>query len=242
MMTVNEVSKLTGVSVRTLQYYDKIGLLHPAEYTESGYRLYNEANLERLQQILLFRELEFSLKEISAIIDSPDFDKDRALEQQIQLLTLKREHLDNLITFARGIQLGGKNIMDFTPFDTEKIDEYAKQAKEKWGKTDAYKEFSDKSKGRSKETDNAIASGLMMIFADFGKIREQDPTAPQAQELVKRLQSYITEHYYTCTPEILNSLGQMYGAGGEFTANIDAAGGSGTAVFAEKAIAIYCAK
>ena len=90
MMTVNEVSKLTGVSIRALQYYDKIGLLHPAEYTEAGYRLYDDTALERLQQILLFRELEFSLKEIQSILQSPDFDRDRALDQQICLLTLKK--------------------------------------------------------------------------------------------------------------------------------------------------------
>ena len=90
MMTVNEVSKLAGVSIRTLQYYDSIGLLKPAEYTESGYRLYDDAAMERLQQILLFRELEFPLKEIKEIVTRPDFDKQKALEQQIELLTMKK--------------------------------------------------------------------------------------------------------------------------------------------------------
>ena len=94
MMTVNEVSKLAGVSIRTLQYYDSIGLLKPAEYTESGYRLYDDAAMERLQQILLFRELEFPLKEIKEIVTRPDFDKQKALEQQIELLTMKKEHLE----------------------------------------------------------------------------------------------------------------------------------------------------
>lgn len=97
MRTVHEVSKLTGVSIRTLQYYDKIGLLHPTEYTESGYRLYDDADLEKLQQILLFRELEFPLKEIQRIISRPNFDKNKALEQQITLLELKKERLVNLI-------------------------------------------------------------------------------------------------------------------------------------------------
>ena len=141
MMTVNEVSKLTGVSIRALQYYDKIGLLHPAEYTEAGYRLYDDTSLERLQQILLFRELEFSLKEIQSILQSPDFDRDRALDQQICLLTLKKEHIENLITFARGLkQVGGMN-MDFSAFDTAKMDEYATKAKEKWQHTNAYQEY-----------------------------------------------------------------------------------------------------
>ena len=91
MMTVNEVSKLTGVSIRTLQYYDTIGLLKPDGYTASGYRLYDDTALERLQQILLFKELEFPLKEIKRIIDAPDFDRDKALSQQIELLTMKKE-------------------------------------------------------------------------------------------------------------------------------------------------------
>ena len=101
MMTVNEVSKLTGVSIRTLQYYDTIGLLKPDGYTASGYRLYDDTALERLQQILLFKELEFPLKEIKRIIDAPDFDRDKALSQQIELLTMKKEHLEGLIAFAR---------------------------------------------------------------------------------------------------------------------------------------------
>ena len=240
MMTVNEVSKLTGVSIRALQYYDKIGLLHPAEYTEAGYRLYDDTALERLQQILLFRELEFSLKEIQSILQSPDFDRNRALEQQICLLTLKKEHIENLITFARGLkQVGGIN-MDFSAFDTAKMDEYATRAKEQWQHTDAYQEYTHKSKGRYKEAEEALARGMMLIFSDFGKCKDNDPASPEAQALVKRLQAYISENYYHCTPEILNSLGSMYGAGGEFTESIDKAGGKGTAKFAECAISIYC--
>ena len=151
MRTVHEVSKLTGVSIRTLQYYDKIGLLHPTEYTRSGYRLYDDMALEKLQQILLFRELEFPLKDIRSIMESPTFDRSRALEQQITLLTLKKEHLENLIELARGIKMTGDNKMDFTAFDTRKMDEYAARAKAAWGNTPEYQEFMEKAKGRSQE-------------------------------------------------------------------------------------------
>ena len=242
MMTVNEVSKLTGVSIRTLHYYDTIGLLHPSDVTEAGYRLYDDTALERLQQILLFRELEFPLKEIQIILDSENFDRIKALEQQIELLTLKKEHLENLILFARGIKTLGVKNMDFSAFDTKKIDVYTKQAKEQWGTTDAYKEFEEKSKDRTKEDTTDIAINFMKIFAELGELRNQEPDAPEVQSLVKKLQNYITEHYYKCTPEILSSLGKMYAAGGEFTENIDRAGGIGTAEFTAKAIEIFCQK
>ena len=240
MMTVNEVCKLTGVSIRTLQYYDKIGLLHPAKYTEAGYRLYDDAALETLQQILLFRELEFPLKDIKEIIGSPDFDRSKALEQQIELLTLKKEHIENLIDLAKGLKLLGVRKMNFDAFDTSKIDEYAAQAKASWGKTSAYKEFEEKTKGRTKEEDQKVYQGMIDIFGEFGQIRNTDPASGEAQALVKKLQDYITEHMYTCTKEILSGLGKMYAGGGDFTTNIDRFGGEGTAVFASKAIEIYC--
>ena len=104
MWTVHEVSRRTGVTIRTLQYYDRIGLLRPAERTEAGYRLYDEEALERLQQILLFREMEFPLKEIGRILKSPAFDRDKALEQQIALLEMKKEHVERLIALARDIK------------------------------------------------------------------------------------------------------------------------------------------
>ena len=240
MMTVNEVSKLTGVSIRTLQYYDKIGLLHPAKYTEAGYRLYNDAALETLQQILLFRELEFPLKDIKEIISRPDFDRSKALEQQIKLLTLKKEHIENLIDLAKRIKLLGVRKLKFEAFDTSKIDEYAAQAKAYWGKTPAYKEFEEKSRGRTKEEDKKIYQGMIDIFGEFGQIRNTEPSSKDAQALVKKLQDYITEHMYTCTKKILSSLGKMYAGGGDFTKNIDSYGGEGTAEFTSQAIEIYC--
>ena len=240
MMTVNEVSKLTGVSVRTLQYYDTIGLLKPSGYTEAGYRLYDDTALERLQQILLFKELEFPLKEIKGIIDAPDFDRNKALQQQIELLTMKKEHLENLIDFARGLKLLGVRKVDFKVFDTKKIDEYSKRAKEQWGKTPEYKEYERKMQNMSDEDELAMVDEFMQIFAEFGQMMALEPSDEEVQVQVKKLQDYITEHFYTCTKEILSGLGKMYSAGGEFTENIDRAGGSGTAVFASEAIEVYC--
>lgn len=240
MMTVNEVSKLTGVSIRALQYYDKIGLLKPTEYTESGYRLYDDTALEMLQQILLFRELEFPLKEIKDILSRPDFNRKEALEQQITLLTMKKEHLENLISFARGIQLIGVRTIDFSAFDTTKIDEYAKRAKEQFGKTAEYKEFEQKAKNRTKEEDKIGMELCMQIFADFGKLKDTGTESGDTQKQVKKLQDFITEYFYHCSDEMLLHLGQMYAGGGEFTENIDSVGGAGTAQFVSDAIKFYC--
>ncbi len=236
MMTVKEVSKLTGVSVRALRYYDKLGLLVPATRTESGYRLYDDASLERLQQVLLFRELEFPLKDIAAILDSPCFDRKRALEQQITLLTMKKEHIENLITLAQGIKLRGVNYMDFKAFDAKKIDEYTKQAKETWGGSPLWTEFEEKAKSRTKKDDEDLAAQCMDIFTGFGSLKDLPPDDPKVTAQVKTLQSFITANFYKCTDKILLSLGKMYAGGGEFTENIDNAGGEGTANFTLRAI------
>ena len=212
MRTVNEVSKLTGISVRTLHYYDQIGLLKPSQVTEAGYRLYDDETLEKLQQIMLYRELEFPLKDIRDIMESSDFDRNQALRQQIEMLTLKKEHLENLITFARGIELLGVNYMDFTVFDTKKLDEYAEEAKKNWGKTDAYKEFEEKAKGRTKAQDQKMGAEIMVLFVEFGEMLK-DGTSPAdeaVQAQVKKLQAFITENFYTCTNQILSGLGKMY--------------------------------
>ena len=242
MMTVNEVSKLTGVSIRTLQYYDNIGLLKPAEYTGSGYRLYDDAALERLQQILLFRELEFPLKDIKEIVTGADFDKKKALEQQIELLELRKEHVENLISMCRDLKKRGVRKLDFKAFDTSKLDEYAKKAKEQWGDTPEYKEFAKKSKGRSKQDEESMMADFMKVFEEFGTMKDKDPKSDKVQAQVKKLQLFITEHYYNCTDEILSGLGKMYAAGGEFTDNIDKMGGKGTAEFVNKAIIHHCGK
>ncbi|MBO2516215.1 MAG: MerR family transcriptional regulator [Clostridiales bacterium] len=242
MMTVHQVSRLTGVTVRTLHFYDEKGLLKPAVTTDAGYRLYDDASLERLQQILLFRELEFPLSDIRRILDSPEFDRKKAIRQQIGLLELKMERIGGLLTLARQMEETGGKIMRFDAFDRKKIESYAEEAKKTWGGTDAWKEYEKRSAGRTDEKQASLADGLMDIFRQFGKILGTDPAGPEAQARVKALQDYITANYYTCTREILSGLGQMYAAGGEMTENIDRAGGEGTALFASKAIAAYCGK
>ena len=238
MKTVHEVSQISGVSVRTLHHYDAIGLLRPTAVTEAGYRLYDDTALARLQSILLFRELAFPLKEIKRIMDDPQFDQATALEQQIRLLELQQDRLSRLIDLARETMKTGVTHMDFTAFDNSKLEQYAAEVKERWGNTAAYQESAQRPAAEQKDA----AAGLMAQFARMGRLRTGDPAGQEAQDAVRELQQFITKHFYTCTPEILSGLGQMYTADDRFRASIDAAGGEGTADFAGKAITVYCAK
>ncbi|MBR2047325.1 MAG: MerR family transcriptional regulator [Oscillospiraceae bacterium] len=240
MKTVAEVSRISGISVRTLHHYDTIGLLPPARVTEAGYRLYDDRSLERLNAILLLRELRFSLKQIKEILDSPGFDPIQALDDQIRLLELERSRLDELISHARSIQKKGVFTMNFKPYDRSQQEAWAKEAKQRWGKTGAYREFEEKTAGKSDRQMQDAGEGLMAIFGEFGQIRSTDPAGQAAQALVARLQNYITDHYYTCTSQILRGLGQMYIAGDSMTDNINAAGGEGTAEFVHRAIEVFC--
>lgn len=242
MLTVKQLGKKCGVSVRTLHHYDAIGLLKPAQTTEAGYRLYDEGSLERLYLILLFRELGFRLKDIRGILDAPDFDRNRVLEHQIALLERKQRHLAYITNLARGIKLMGVKYLEFGGFDVNKMDDYAGQAKTLYGKSDAYREYEEKAKGRTKAQSDAVNGQVMDFFVRLGKLRGQSPDSEEAQNWVRDLQEFFTANFYTCTPEILLSLGEMYAGGGAMTENIDAAGGEGTGAFARDAIACYCRK
>ena len=240
MKTVNEIAQLAHVSVRTLHHYDAIGLLKPTEVTEAGYRLYDDAALERLYLILLFRELEFPLKEIQGILDAPDFDRNRILEQQVELLKAKANHLQTLIHLANGIKLIGVKYLEFNSWDPKKIDEYQAQAETLYGKSEAWQEYTQKAKSRTKEQNKNINDKVMDFFVELGRIKHLSPDSMEAQTWVKELQTFFTENFYTCTPQILKGLGEMYAGGGSMTENIDAAGGKGTGAFALEAIKVYC--
>ena len=240
-MRIKEFAKLSGTSVRTLHYYDEIGLLPPAFVERTtGYRYYDENSLLRMQEILFYRELDFPLKSIGEILSSPDHDTRRSLEEQKKLLTLKKERLERLIA-SIDAAMKGDNIME--AFDNSEFEAYKAEAQEKWGKTDVYKEHTEKTKHYSQEKWNGLAEGMDRIMAQFAACMKAGnaPASAEAQSLVKTLQEYITANYYHCTKEILAGLGQMYVADERFQNNIDKHG-KGTAAFIRDAIQVYCGK
>ena len=238
-MQIKEFAELCGVSVRTLHYYDEIGLLHPSEVDEhTGYRFYDESALLRMQEVLFYRELDFSLKSIREILSSPNYDKEQALGEQKKLLILKKERLEKLIC-AIDDAMKGETIM--AAFDHSEFDKYKSEAKERWGSTAAYKEHSEKTKHYSKDKWNQLQEGMNEILGEFAVCMKQgaQPGAEEVQSLVKNLRSHISEHYYTCTMEILAGLGQMYVMDERFQNNIDQHA-DGTAKFISEAIELYC--
>lgn len=241
MMTVKEVSRKCGVSVRTLHYYDEIGLLSRSSTTQAGYRLYDDTALERLSQILLLRELDFPLTQIKSILDNPAFDWDDALDGQIRLLEMKRSRLDRLIRLAACIKEKGVTAMDFNAFDTAEIDKYQEEVQKKWGASPAYGEYAEKTREYTPRDFQNAGALITEQFRAFAALRDRDCREKDVQEQVEKLRQAITSNFYTCTVEILSSLGQMYTADSRFCENIDQFG-AGTAAFAGQAIAYYCAE
>ena len=240
--TVKDVSKLTGVSVRTLHYYDAIGLLTPTKVTDAGYRMYDDTALSRLQSILLFRELQFPLKEIKEFLDSPDFNQEETIAQQIKLLELQYKHIGELISFAREIQTKGVKTMNFEVFDTNEIEQYKAEVKSKWGNSKAYQEYEQRVVSHSEHNDSKFVNEIMSLFTDLGAMKQLPPTDKAVQEKIAALQAYINENFYTCSNDILIELGEMYVCDDRFKKNIDRFGGEGTAKFVREAIFVYCEK
>jgi DNA-binding transcriptional MerR regulator len=193
-----------------------------------------------MQEILFYRELDFPLKTIQALLSSPNYNKEQALRDQKQLLILKKERLERLIAAIDGAAKG-ENVMNV--FDSGELDQYKAEAQERWGHTDAYKEHREKTKHYGKGQWDQLAGEMDGIMAEFGTCMADGatPASAEAQRLVRKLQDHISAHYYNCTPQILAGLGQMYVADDRFRANIDRHG-PGTAEFICQAILVYCGK
>ncbi len=237
-MKINELAKTSGVTVRTLHYYDEIGLLKPSEKTESGYREYNERSAETLHQILFLRELDFSLSDIKEIINDSNFDKTMAFKLHKQLLIKKRDRLNDLISLCDRA-LKGEDYMDFKTFDMKEIEQHKKEAKERFGHTDEYKQSEQKTKNYNNNDWQKVKENTDEIFSKFAKIKHLSPNSEQAQTLVEEWKKFITDNFYDCTNEVLEGLSVIYTQDERFLKNIDKHG-EGTAEFVASAIKYYC--
>ncbi|WP_440896961.1 MerR family transcriptional regulator [Amphibacillus sp. Q70] len=236
-MKVKEVADLVGISVRTLHHYHEIGLLIPEETTEVGYRVYSDENLETLQQILFFKELDFPLKKIKEIIDRPSFDQREALEMHYKMLLEKRERLNRMIdTVEKTIQytkgeIDMSNEEKFAGFDFSH-NPYEEEARKRWG-DQAVDQANEKVKGFS-EFDQ---EKFNQIYHDLAAIRHLAPASPEAQAKIEDWYVYLNK-FGNYSHEAFKNLGQMYVDDERFTKNIDQFG-AGLAEFMRDAMAIY---
>lgn len=241
-LTVGETARLTGVSVRTLHYYDEIGLLRPSGASEGGYRLYDGGCLARLQQILFFREIDLPLEEIGRILDSPAFDSRIAMQRHRELLAMKAARLEQLIGLVDNI-LKGEIEMDFKPFDASALQQakaqYEREARERWGGTQAYAQSEAKTRAYGKADWEEIAAQAEELYCSLAACMGDGPASPRAQKLVGQWQAHITQYYYDCTDDMLAGLGELYVADDRFTRSIDRCA-PGLAAFLRDAIRVYC--
>lgn len=249
--TINKIAQIAGVTLRTLRYYDKIGLLTPSSRTEVGYRLYSDEDIEHLQQILFFRELDFPLSKIKEILNNPDFERKKALEMQVEFLEKRAERYlklsqlakDTLYNLEGGIRMENKDM--FKGFDYDKMVEEQKQyedeVKQRWGNTDAYKISKERTAKYTKEDWERINEIQMKNLRELCELyNAKVPYADaRVQAVVEKAFQFIHDNFYPCTLEMLSGLGNMYIADPRFTAYYEKFA-AGLADYYNEAIQHYC--
>lgn len=239
--TVGELAKLTGVTVRALHHYDEIGLVRPSERTAAGYRLYTDADVYRLQQVLLFRELGMPLDEIASAIDQVD-GREELLEQHRDALVEKRNRLDAMLAAVDAALANKGRIMQ--PDDVKKMfdgfdhSQYEAEAEQRWGNTEAFKESARRTKKYGPAEWQQIKDEGAQIYADMATLMRSGVaiTDARAQAVVEKHRLHIDRWFYPCSKEMHKNLGAMYVADPRFTENIDKAG-AGLAQYLSDAIA-----
>lgn len=242
--TVGAVARLAGVSIRTLHHYDEIGLLSPGDRSDAGYRQYTDRDLERLQQILLLRELGLGLDEVGRVLDDPGYDRLAALRSQRTQLLRSRDRTDRLIAAVDAAITATEKGTTMTPEESLEVfgdfdpAEYEDEVKERWGDTDAYRESTRRVATYTKADWLAIQDEAKAINDAFLDLMARGVAADsdEAKAVAERHRGHISRWFYECSPEIHAGLGAMYVADPRFTENIDKAG-AGLAAYQSASIA-----
>lgn len=224
--TVGEVAALTHVTIRTLHHYDEVGLVTPSARSEAGYRLYGRADLERLRQVLFYRELGFSLEAIRTALDAPDHDLGRVLREQRALLAAEGERLRAMLVAVdaaiaaheRGVAMSDQEMFEvfgeFTPA------EYDAEVRERWGETEAYRVSAEKSRQYGQAEWAEIKAETDAITQAFAAAMQSGaaPTSAEAMAIAEQHRRHITRWFYDCPPEMHRGLGLMFVEDERFTA------------------------
>lgn len=233
MLTVKQLGEKMHVSVRTLHYYDEIGLLKPEERTAQGHRAYGAASQDRLQMVLVFRELQFPLKEIQRLMDAPDFDRNEMLRMQIELLQQKKAHIDDMIALANGVRMLGTQ--GFEGIDLRTWGDQLAHAAELL-KSDPIQAQLERSRKYTESEWTQIGAQIIAHFVAIG-----DASADEASACIETLRDYLSEAFYPCTNQYLLSFAKLYGGNGALGQEVDAVGGAGTAARVRNAVEAHCA-
>lgn len=226
MKTIGDVARLAGVSVRTLHHYDDVGVLSPAERSEAGYRLYSYDDLERLQEILVWRALAFPLAEIKAMLDDPGYDRSSALRRQRELVSVE---LDRLGAVARALDAAlaaddtGTTMKEESMFEGFDSAAYADEARERWGHTEAYRESARRAAAYGDEEWREIkaeADGVTDAFVAL-LAAGTDPASETACAVAEHHRLHISRWFYECTPAMQRGLAEMFIADPRFTRTYD---------------------
>jgi DNA-binding transcriptional MerR regulator len=242
--TVKQLAKLAGVSVRTLHYYHQIGLLKPAFIHDNGYRYYQEPELLKLEQIRFFKELELPLETIVKILMASDFDTAQALLDQKRFLELKQTHLASLLqTIETTIATlkGGEKIMKPTStlsMTQQQIDEFKSEAKQRWGKTDAYKQSEERTRHWTKADYQQATEGWGKFNQKLADTMGKGFDSPEFQALIFEQHQNVNT-FYDCSVEMFRSLGNMYATDPKFKQSYDSFK-PGLANVMQQAVNYYC--